>query len=121
MITKTVTIQPRAGNAPARIAETASGMLNSIGLENVGLHRFRTEKLPRLRALRATVIASLGGETPEELETLLGALGQRTGDRRVRDQLLVPERGRRRGPLLGRSRAARGAPCVDCARSPRGR
>lgn len=75
VVTKTVTVEPRSGNAPARVAETASGMLNSIGLENVGLARFRDEKLPRLAKLRATVIASIGGETAEELETLLAALG----------------------------------------------
>ena len=79
VVTKTVTVKPRAGNAPQRVAETAAGMLNSIGLENVGLERFRDEKLPRLRELEATVIASIGGETPEELETLLRALGRERG------------------------------------------
>ncbi|MEY4069429.1 MAG: hypothetical protein RL721_43 [Candidatus Eisenbacteria bacterium] len=76
VVTKTVTVHPRAGNAPTRVAETASGMLNSIGLENVGLERFRDEKLPRLARLKATVIASVGGETPDELDTLLRALGR---------------------------------------------
>src|SRR5262245_3903791 len=79
VVTKTVTVKPRAGNAPQRVAETAAGMLNSIGLENVGLERFRDEKLPRLRELEATVVASIGGETPEELETLLRALGREPG------------------------------------------
>jgi dihydroorotate dehydrogenase (NAD+) catalytic subunit len=76
VVTKTVTVKPRAGNAPQRVAEAPAGMLNSIGLENVGLDRFRDEKLPRLRELEATVIASIGGETPEELETLLRGLGR---------------------------------------------
>jgi dihydroorotate dehydrogenase (NAD+) catalytic subunit len=62
-----------------RIAETAGGMLNSIGLENVGLDRFRREKLPKLQALGATVIASLGGETPRELARLVEALGGEPG------------------------------------------
>ena len=79
IITKTVTVRPRPGNPPVRVAETASGMLNSIGLENVGLERFRREKLPRLRALGATVVASLGGETPRELARLLEALGGEPG------------------------------------------
>ena len=74
IVTKTVTLEPRTGNPPARIAETASGMLNSIGLENLGLERFRKEKLPRLRALGATVVVSIGGETALELERLLRAL-----------------------------------------------
>jgi dihydroorotate dehydrogenase (NAD+) catalytic subunit len=79
VITKTVTLAPRPGNPPVRIAETASGMLNSIGLENVGLARFRSEKLPKLAALGATVVASIGGETPGELARLLEALGREQG------------------------------------------
>ena len=79
VITKTVTLEPRPGNTPVRIAETPSGMLNSIGLENVGLKRFRSEKLPQLRRLGATVVASIGGETPRELERLLEALGGEEG------------------------------------------
>jgi dihydroorotate dehydrogenase (NAD+) catalytic subunit len=74
VITKTVTLKPRAGNPPERIAETAAGMLNSIGLENVGLARFQREKVPKLAKLGATIIASLGGETADELERLLDAL-----------------------------------------------
>lgn len=79
VITKTVTVRPRPGNPPVRIAESAGGMLNSIGLENVGLERFRREKLPKLRSLGATVVASLGGETPRELTRLLAALGGEAG------------------------------------------
>ena len=79
VITKTVTLRPRAGNPPARIAETSAGMLNTIGLENVGLDRFRAEKLPKLRSMGATVIASIGGETPAELIRLLEALGGEPG------------------------------------------
>ncbi len=79
VITKTVTVKPRAGNPPPRVAETASGMLNSIGLENVGLAKFRSEKLPRLRSLGATVIASVGGETPRELERLVDGIGGERG------------------------------------------
>jgi len=79
VITKTVTVKPRAGNPPNRIAETAAGMLNSIGLENVGLEAFRREKLPKLRALGATIVASVGGETPRELERLMEALGGEPG------------------------------------------
>jgi dihydroorotate dehydrogenase (NAD+) catalytic subunit len=79
VITKTVTLEPRAGNPAQRIAETAGAMLNSIGLENVGLEKFRLEKLPKLRSLGATIVASVGGETPEELVRLLEALGNEHG------------------------------------------
>jgi dihydroorotate dehydrogenase (NAD+) catalytic subunit len=79
VITKTVTVHPRAGNAPVRIAETAGGMLNSIGLENVGLARFVREKVPRLRALGATIVASVGGETAAELARLVRTLAEVEG------------------------------------------
>ena len=79
VITKTVTLEPRAGNQPNRVAETPSGMLNSIGLENVGLERFRSEKLANLKELEAHVVASIGGETPDELAQLLEALGSEKG------------------------------------------
>ena len=78
VVTKTITVRRRGGNAPVRIAETPAGMLNTIGLENVGLERYRREKLPKLRALGATVIVSVGGETPRELATLVDALGGET-------------------------------------------
>jgi dihydroorotate dehydrogenase (NAD+) catalytic subunit len=74
--TKGISPLPRHGNPVPRIYETASGMLNSIGLENVGLEKFVSEKLPRLRELEATVVASVGGETPDELVQLLEALAQ---------------------------------------------
>ena len=79
VITKTVTLEPRAGNPAVRVAETPAGMLNSIGLENVGLAKFRSEKLPKLRSLGATIIASVGGETPDELARLLEGLGGERG------------------------------------------
>ena len=75
IVTKTVTLEPRAGNPPHRMFETPSGMLNSIGLENVGLAAFRDHKLPRLAAQVPTpIVASLGGETPGELVQLVRAL-----------------------------------------------
>ena len=79
VVTKTVTVAPRPGNPPPRVAEVTGGMLNSIGLENVGLELFRSEKLPRLRSLKATVISSVGGETPDDLATLVAALAHEPG------------------------------------------
>ena len=60
-VTKTVTPLPRPGNAPARIAETEFGMLNSIGLANPGRERFLAETLPRLRKLGLPLWVSVGG------------------------------------------------------------
>jgi dihydroorotate dehydrogenase (NAD+) catalytic subunit len=60
-VTKTITPEPREGNAPVRIAETDAGMLNSIGLANPGRERFLTEVLPRLRVLGVPLWVSVGG------------------------------------------------------------
>jgi dihydroorotate dehydrogenase (NAD+) catalytic subunit len=65
-VTKTVTPLPRAGNSPVRIAETESGMLNSIGLANPGRERFLAETLPRLRELGLPLWVSVGGFSARE-------------------------------------------------------
>jgi dihydroorotate dehydrogenase (NAD+) catalytic subunit len=60
-VTKTITPEPRGGNAPVRIAETEAGMLNAIGLANPGRDRFLAEVLPRLRELGLPLWISVGG------------------------------------------------------------
>ena len=65
-VTKTVTPLPREGNAPPRIAETAHGMLNAIGLANPGRERFLAENLPRLRELGTPIWVSVGGFCAED-------------------------------------------------------
>ncbi len=65
-VTKTITPEPREGNAPVRIAETEVGMLNSIGLANPGRERFLAETLPRLRALGVPLWVSVGGFAAHE-------------------------------------------------------
>lgn len=66
VVTKGLSPAPRAGAPMPRIAETPSGMLNAIGLENVGVEAFVREKLPRLRELGVTVIVNVFGESPED-------------------------------------------------------
>jgi dihydroorotate dehydrogenase (NAD+) catalytic subunit len=65
-VTKTITPEPREGNPPVRIAETESGMLNSIGLANPGRERFVAETLPRLRQLGLPLWVSVGGFAASE-------------------------------------------------------
>jgi len=60
-VTKTVTPEPRPGNAPVRIAEVEHGMLNSIGLANPGRERFLAETLPQLQELGMPLWVSVGG------------------------------------------------------------
>jgi dihydroorotate dehydrogenase (NAD+) catalytic subunit len=57
--TKGLSLKPRAGNPPERICETAAGMLNAIGLANVGVEAFCTDKLPLLRRRGVTVVANI--------------------------------------------------------------
>lgn len=74
IVCKTITKEPREGNPPPRIAETASGMLNSIGLQNPGYEVFVKEKLPFLRKYNANIIVSIAGKTVEEYGELAGIL-----------------------------------------------
>jgi dihydroorotate dehydrogenase (NAD+) catalytic subunit len=76
-VTKTVTPEPRAGNAPVRIAETDHGMLNSIGLQNPGIDEFLESTLPRLAELAVPVWVSVGGSCPEEYARLCARLEHR--------------------------------------------
>ena len=66
IVPKTVTAAPRAGNAPPRTVETASGMLNAIGLDNDGLEHFLTHHLPYLRTLPTAIIGNIAGKTEDE-------------------------------------------------------
>ena len=66
IVTKSVTLKPREGNPAPRIAETSSGMLNSIGLANLGVERFCKEKIPFLNELKTNVIINVAGSTFEE-------------------------------------------------------
>jgi len=66
IVTKTITLKPREGNPMPRIAETPCGMLNSIGLTNVGVHRFLEEKLPALMKFETSVIVNVAGSTIDE-------------------------------------------------------
>jgi dihydroorotate dehydrogenase (NAD+) catalytic subunit len=66
VVVKGLSLLPKEGNPPPRIVETPSGMLNSIGLQNIGIERFVKEKLPFLRAYETAVIANFFGDSIEE-------------------------------------------------------
>ena len=63
---KGLTLLPRSGNPPPRIAETPMGMLNSVGLQNPGVDGFIKNELPYLRGYNTVIIANISGNTPEE-------------------------------------------------------
>ncbi|MFH1070497.1 MAG: dihydroorotate dehydrogenase [Candidatus Glassbacteria bacterium] len=79
LVTKTITANPREGNPPPRIVETDSGMLNSIGLANVGLEKFLAEKLPWIagHAGNSRVIVNVAGFSTEEFVQVAAAVGGR--------------------------------------------
>ncbi len=79
VVVKGISLEPRRGNPPPRIVETAGGMLNAIGLENVGLDRFITEKMPYLRGIGTRVIVNILGDSLEEYQTLAQRLGDVEG------------------------------------------
>jgi dihydroorotate dehydrogenase (NAD+) catalytic subunit len=74
IVTKTITVEPRRGNPPPRVAETPSGLLNSIGLENVGLDSFLRDRAPALSELPAAVIVSVGGGSVGDYVKLVSSL-----------------------------------------------
>src|SRR5205823_8065994 len=73
-VTKTITPLPREGNLPPRIAETAHGMLNAIGLANPGRTRFLEDILPRLRELGVPLWVSVGGFCAQDYAETCAAL-----------------------------------------------
>lgn len=79
VIVKGTTLEPRHGNPPPRIFETAAGMLNAIGLENPGVDVFLNEYLPALRDKGVTVIANIAGNTVEEYARLAAKLEGHAG------------------------------------------
>lgn len=74
VVVKGLSLQPWQGNRPQRIAETPGGMLNSIGLQNVGVEAFVRDKLPGLRRHGTRVVANVWGRTLEEYAGVVAAL-----------------------------------------------
>lgn len=74
VVVKGISLAPRAGNPPPRIVETACGMLNAIGLENTGVDRFISDKMPYLAALGVPVLVNILGDSVEEYRQLAGRL-----------------------------------------------
>jgi dihydroorotate dehydrogenase (NAD+) catalytic subunit len=79
IFTKSLSWKPRAGNPPPRIVETASGMLNSIGLANIGVHTFIEEKLPVLRKLETKILVNIAASSLKEFCDVLELLEQQQG------------------------------------------
>lgn len=79
VVTKGISLLPRAGNPPPRIMETPAGMLNAVGLQNVGVRAFVAEKLPYLRQFDVPVIVNIFGEAVDEYAAVAEALSRAGG------------------------------------------
>lgn len=79
IIPKTVTPQPRPGNPPPRTVETASGMLNSIGLDNDGFDQFVVEKLPYLTGLGTSIVVNIAAKANDDFRRMAGRLNEVSG------------------------------------------
>jgi dihydroorotate dehydrogenase (NAD+) catalytic subunit len=90
IVTKSVSLEPRRGRPTPRMAETPSGMLNAIGLQNPGVEAFCAGDLRFLAGAGATVVASLVGRTPEEFGRLAGRLDGEPGIALVEVNLSCP-------------------------------
>jgi dihydroorotate dehydrogenase (NAD+) catalytic subunit len=77
--TKGLSLHPLVGNEPNRICETAAGMLNAIGLANVGVDAFIKDKLPKLRERGVTVVANIFGTTIDEFVAITDKLDKERG------------------------------------------
>ena len=101
VITKGVSLNPCPGNQPPRIWETPSGMINAIGLENVGINRFIKEKLPPLVKRGATVIANFFGSTVEEYAEAARRLSKAPGLAAIEANISCPNVGDKKGLYFG--------------------
>jgi len=99
IVTKTITVEPRVGNAPPRLVETPGGLLNAIGLENVGLTAFLAEKLPEAARLPVPVVASVAGTEPAQFEQLAAAVGERDEVAAIELNISCPNVERPRNPV----------------------
>jgi dihydroorotate dehydrogenase (NAD+) catalytic subunit len=79
LITKSISLKPRDGNPPNRIVELPAGMLNSIGLANVGVEAFVADKLPFLKALKTSIVVNVAGSSEEKFVAVVERLEQEDG------------------------------------------
>ena len=106
IVVKGLSREPMEGNPPPRLWETRAGMINSVGLQNIGVCAFVKEKLPRLAQFRTPVFANIFGYADRGLRGsgARAGIGRRAG--RIRAERLLPQHEARRDLFLERSGAA---------------
>lgn len=90
LVTKTLTRQPREGNPPPRLVATPAGLLNAVGLQNIGLEAFLSEKLPALRTSRVAVIVSILGDDEADVAAMTQRLDSAEGVAAIELNLSCP-------------------------------
>jgi dihydroorotate dehydrogenase (NAD+) catalytic subunit len=90
VLPKTITAEPRIGNAPWRTVETPAGLLNAIGLDNDGVDAFLQHHLPYLRDLGTAVVVSVAGRTEDEFVSLAERVGAEAGVSAIELNLSCP-------------------------------
>jgi dihydroorotate dehydrogenase (NAD+) catalytic subunit len=90
VVVKGLSLEPRSGNPPPRIMETPSGMLNAVGLQNIGVRAFIDEKLPFLRRFDTAIIANIFGETVDEYRRMAEILDGAEGVRAIEVNISCP-------------------------------
>lgn len=104
---KSLTLKPRLGNVPPRIVETPAGMLNAIGLQNVGIETYLKSKLPFLREKKCTIIANIYGTSIDEYVQLAERLEKEEGADAIEMNLSCPNvhdaRSKFKCPLIAQS------------------
>ena len=79
IITKTLTLEPRAGNPAPRIAEVENGLINSVGLQNIGIKAFIKTQLSELKKIDVPIIISIAGQTPNDYLEIAQMLNRQKG------------------------------------------
>lgn len=79
IVVKGLYFSPREGNPPPRLAETHGGLINSIGLQGIGVERFSEEILPRLEKYDTAIIVNVCGDSDEEYASIVDFLGKKEG------------------------------------------
>lgn len=103
--TKSLSLKPRAGNKPPRLVETPAGMLNAIGLQNVGIDDYLSRKAPFLRGVGATIIANIYGHSADEYAELAQRIERENAGDAIEANLSCPN--------VHDARSARGAVLVS--------
>ena len=90
VVVKGLSLEPREGNPPPRLAETPCGLLNAIGLENIGLDVFLKQKLPWLMERNVTVVVNILGSTLEEYQCIAARLSESSGVHAIEINISCP-------------------------------